>query len=64
MKRLSQIQMDRARHNRAKVTEQDVREMRALRKAGMTYKAIGEKFGLGINATFKASNGYSWQHVV
>jgi hypothetical protein len=51
------------RHGIAKLTESSVREMRTLRGAGMTFKALSEKFGVSQSNACAACNGRQWGHV-
>ena len=51
-------------HHRSKITEQDVLAMRKLREeTGMTYTAIGQKYGVGKRTARLAIQGHSWRHV-
>ena len=46
-----------------KLTIEDVIEVRRLRAAGMTYKALGEMFGVTRRALRDLVNGVNWKHV-
>ena len=51
-------------HYRARVTEEDVREMRRLYAAGgITYRVLGERYGLTATSTCAAVRGRSWAHL-
>lgn len=50
-------------HPAAKVTEETVREIRRLRAAGMTYKAIGGLVGLSDNQCSLIVRRKNWAHV-
>lgn len=52
-----------ALHPRAKLSETDVRIMRALREVGMSYKAIAEKFEVTAMAVWYVVNYWNWAHV-
>lgn len=45
------------------LTEDNVREMRGLRKTGMKVKDIGAIFGVAGNTASNAINGVNWAHV-
>lgn len=45
----------------AKVGDDDVREMRRLRAAGLTYRAVGEKFGLSSSQVSRIARGICWK---
>lgn len=47
----------------AKLTESDVREIRAMREAGATYASIGEKFGISGNQAGRVARRLDWRHV-
>lgn len=52
------------RHPNAKLTEQDVRAIRLLRSTtNLSYRAIGERFGVSKHHAIRISKNYSWQHV-
>jgi len=49
---------------RALVTEDQVREMRSLRKStGMTYRRIAERYGVGPHVVMAACQRKTWRHV-
>lgn len=45
------------------LTEQDVREIRKLRKDGNTYTSIAKIFGVNIQTVCNVCSGKSWSHV-
>lgn len=49
-------------HGHAKLTEQEIREIRSL-IGTMSYRKIGERFGVGPQAIHKISSGIAWKHV-
>jgi hypothetical protein len=51
------------RHFRAKVTAEQVREMRRLRASGSILKDIAEEFDVCISTASKITNGSAWSHV-
>lgn len=51
------------RHHNARLTEDVVREMRALRSQGWIYQAIGDHFGVNIATAYYVVNGKGWKHV-
>lgn len=53
-----------SKHGMSKLTEDDVREMRAMRAGGMTFQAIADHFSMGLPATWCACVGKRWKHVV
>lgn len=52
-----------SRHHAAKVTEDQVREMRDLRQTGWTLKRIAEKYSLGMGNVCWIVKGKHWKHV-
>lgn len=50
-------------HPKAKLTEADVVEIRRLRAAGMTYVAIGERYGISNVAAGRAAKGITWRRL-
>jgi hypothetical protein len=50
-------------NGQSKVTAEDVRMIRALRKGGWTLTAIGEAFGISYEAVRLMSNGTTWAHI-
>ena len=50
-------------HCHAKMTAADVIKLRELRAGGMTYKALGERFGINQSAAHKIANRVRWKHV-
>lgn len=48
------------KHWKAKLTLDDAIEVIRLRRAGLTYKRIGEKFGVGLTVPFKICKGILW----
>lgn len=51
------------RHPKAKLGEEDVRSIRALRAAGMPYRAIAKKFEVTSMAVWYVVNYWNWAHV-
>ena len=51
------------RCSQSKITEQDVRMAREDRALGMTYQALGERYGITKGAIWHAVNGTQWSHV-
>jgi len=47
----------------AKLSEGDVRLIRALREAGLTYRAIAAKFEISPVAVWRCANNRSWSHI-
>lgn len=50
-------------HGQAKLTEQDVREMRRKRAQGMTYLSIANQYGVGRATARNAILGVTWKHI-
>lgn len=50
------------KHCNAKLTVEKVRQLRALRSAGATYKVLAKQFGVTFNAVWSAANGKTWRH--
>ncbi len=51
-------------HYRARLTAEDVAEMRLIRRTGVTYKEIAGMFRVSWAAAYFACVGRSWKHVV
>lgn len=51
------------RHGMSKLTEEQVREIRALRKDGLTLWAIANKFGITAANVDYITKGQAWKHV-
>jgi hypothetical protein len=51
------------RHGRAKVTEQDVRDMRRLHREGVTLAELSRRFGIGETAVAAIVHRKHWVHV-
>lgn len=51
------------RHGHAKLTSQNVIEIRAARRNGLTWKELARKFGVSITAATFAGKGKTWRHV-
>lgn len=51
------------RHGRSKLTGDDVREMRRLRREGVAVRSIAKQFGMSVMATHRAVTGVSWSHL-
>lgn len=62
---------DRVRHGTSQLsaaatrvlTDDQVREMRALRRSGMTYKAISDRFGVAQMTAWHACTGRTYKHI-
>ena len=50
-------------HPQAKLTENDVREMRCRRSQGLSYDKIGREFSIHRTVARRACNGELWSHV-
>lgn len=50
-------------HHAAKLNEDTVREIRALRAAGASLSELAAKFEINQSAVWKATAGKSWRHV-
>jgi len=50
-------------HHAAKLDEGKVIDLRALRRAGWSYAALGKKFGVSWVAAQNAAQGVTWTHV-
>ena len=50
-------------HPKAKLCEEDVRLIRALREAGVSYPEIARKFEIGTMTVWAAANYLTWAHV-
>lgn len=50
-------------HHAARLTPTRVREIRHDRLAGMSYAALGRKYGINQSAAWKVCNGKLWRHV-
>jgi hypothetical protein len=48
---------------RSKLTSARVREARALRKQGVTYRELAERFSVHISTIYHAVDGRSWRRV-
>ena len=51
------------KHPRAKLTEDDVRLIRALSKEGLSQRAIAKKFYVSKRAVEAILTGRTWRHV-
>lgn len=51
------------RNGQAKLTEQDVRAIHALRNSRVTYREIASKFGVRWQTVQDACNGRNWAHL-
>lgn len=51
------------RHGMSKLNEEQVREIRALRKAGLTLWAIANKYGITAANVDYIAKGQAWKHV-
>lgn len=52
-----------SKHHGAKVTEEDVKDMFALREQGLTHKQIAEKYNMSRPNVTVILNGRTWQNV-
>lgn len=50
-------------HPMSKLTEQQVREIRRSRKAGVTLSALASRYGVTPQAVCLAANNHSWSHL-
>jgi hypothetical protein len=50
-------------HHGAKLTDDDVRALRADRANGRPFSALAQKYGLSIATAFNIATGRSWRHV-
>ena len=50
-------------NTQSKIKQSDVLVIVSLRNGGMTYKQIGELFGLTISGVSSIFNGYTWSHI-
>lgn len=50
-------------HSKARITEDDVREIRRLVASGVSYKELGQRYGLKTNVIGAVVYGKSWSHV-
>lgn len=48
----------------AKLTEENIIQIRKLRKAGLTYKEIGQKFGISRTHTTRICCMRNWRHIL
>jgi hypothetical protein len=48
---------------RAKLTSRKVRQLRALRADGLTYRQLATEFGISDVSAWAAVNGKTWAHV-
>ena len=51
-----------ARHARAKLTEQQVREIRSLKGEGQSIRSLGRRYGVSSYAIMHATK-YGWKHI-
>ena len=47
----------------SKLTDEAVREIRALRRRGLTYKSISDRYGMSISAIESVTSARTWKHV-
>lgn len=52
------------RHHSAKLTEDDIRAIRALYASGLTYGAIGQRYGVTGENVGQIIRRRSWRHVI
>lgn len=50
-------------HRSHRLTEESVRELRALRASGWTYPALAEHYDISKQSAWLAATGRSWSHV-
>lgn len=50
-------------HRGAKLTASHVRRIRAEHDAGVSYRALGRRYGVSTSTAFDAVNGIQWRHV-
>jgi hypothetical protein len=51
------------RNGSARLTEDQVREARRLRRSGATFAELGRRFGVSTNAAMYAVTGKTWAHL-
>jgi DNA invertase Pin-like site-specific DNA recombinase len=51
------------RHNQAKMTEEQVREIRRLRADGMKLASIARRFGITTGTASDIANRKTWRHL-
>ena len=51
------------KNGRAKLSDSDVRAMRALRERGESFAKLGKKFGVSNQTAFGICKGKNWRHV-
>lgn len=51
------------RNPKAKLTDDDVRLIRALGREGISHRVLARKFEVGKNAVESVLNGKTWKHV-
>lgn len=51
------------RHNFAKLTEDEVREIRALRAHKISAQDIADVYGIGVSTVLQIASGFRWGHV-
>ncbi len=52
-----------SRHPGAKLTEEQVVQLRSLRRTGRTYQSIADQFGVSLTTAYDACKGVSWRRV-
>lgn len=50
-------------NNLSKITEIEVKEIRKLRKSGVKYRILSQRFNLSVGQLYQIANGNSWKHV-
>ena len=50
-------------HHKARLSEKDVRDIRAMRKSGMTYKNIASLYGVHLSTIAYVVSSKNWSHV-
>ena len=51
------------KHGRAKLTEDNVHEIRRLRENGWLLREIAEEYGIHLSQVFRICNGKHWKHI-
>lgn len=50
-------------NGRAKLSAIQIKEIRALREAGVFYKTISERYGVALQVIFRICQRQSWKHI-
>lgn len=51
------------RHHFSKITQSGVEQLRKEREHGVTYKKLGEKYGMSSSSAYQICKHLSWKHV-